>query len=134
MKPIIAMPAKFTLLLCLASFGNTQGHAEIVDTQWEGGAFSHKATIAPKKFLEVCGKLKIGEVVSWRFDAAAPTDFNIHYHVGREVVYPERRKATSRADGTLSAPLDQHYCWMWTNRTSQPLDIDVNLKQLKAGK
>lgn len=134
MKVPIAAAVKFSLLLCLVAFGNTHGYAEIVDTQWAGGAFSHKATIAPKKFLEACGKLKIGEVVSWHFNAAAPTDFNIHYHVGKDVVYPEQRKETSRADGILSVPLDQHYCWMWTNRTPHPLDIDISLKQLKAGK
>ena len=112
MKIIIARAAEFSLLLCLAAFGNANGYAEIVDAQWEGGAFSHKANIAPKKFLEVCGKLKMGEAVAWRFSGAAPTDFNIHYHAGKDVAYAENRKQTIAAEGTLSAPVDQHYCWM----------------------
>ena len=108
--------------------------ADIVDIKWTGDTFSHKASVAPKKFLEVCGKLKMGESVAWQFKGSAPTDFNIHYHVGKEVTYPEKRKDVAGADGTLSAPLDQDYCWMWSNRSAQPVDIEVNLKQAKPGK
>ena len=103
--------------------------AELVDIKWAGGAFAHKASIAPKQFLEVCGKLKMGDGVAWQFKGSAPTDFNIHYHLGKDVSYPEKRKDVAGADGKLSAPLDQDYCWMWSNRSAQPIDIEVNLKQ-----
>ena len=109
-------------------------HADIVDIKWNDAAFSHKASIAPKKFLEVCGKQKKGENVAWQFKGSAPTDFNIHYHVGKDVSYPEKRKDVASADGTLSAPVDQDYCWMWSNRSAQPVDIEVNLKQAKSSK
>ena len=109
-------------------------HADIVDIKWNDGMFSHKASIAPKKFLEVCGKQKKGDNVGWQFKGSAPSDFNIHYHVGKDVSYPEKRKDVASADGTLSAPVDQDYCWMWSNRSAQPVDIEVNLKQAKPGK
>lgn len=115
-----------TLLLPVAA------SAEIVDIKWSDGTFSHKASIAPKKFLEVCGKQKMGDSVAWQFKGSAATDFNIHYHVGKEVSYPENRKDVTSADGTLSAPLDQDYCWMWSNRSAQAVDIEVNLKQVAA--
>ena len=108
--------------------------AELVDINWSGGTFSHKASIAPKKFLEVCGKLKMADVVAWQFKGSAPTDFNIHYHVGKDVSYPEKRKDVATADGSFAVPLDQDYCWMWSNQTSQAIDIDVSLKQAKPGK
>ena len=108
--------------------------ADIVDIKWADGKFSHKASIAPKKFLEVCGKQKKGDGVAWNFKGNAPTDFNIHYHVGKEVSYPEKRAEIASAEGTLSAPLDQDYCWMWSNRTAQAVDIDVSLVQTKTGK
>ncbi len=108
--------------------------AEIVDLKWNGDAFAHKASIAPKKFLEVCGKLKKGDGVSWQFKGSAPTDFNIHYHVGKDVSYPENRKQIASAEGVLSAPLDQDFCWMWSNRASEAIDVEVNLKQVKLGK
>ena len=108
--------------------------AEIVDIKWADGSFSHKGSIAPKKFLEVCGKQRNGETVNWTFIGTAPTDFNIHYHVGKEVSYPENRKGVASAEGSLVAALDQDFCWMWTNRSAQPLDMDVRLKQAKAEK
>ena len=109
-------------------------HADIVDIKWNDAAFSHMASIAPEKFLEVCGKQKMGDSVAWQFKSSAATDFNIHYHVGKDVSYPENRKSVASADGTLVASIDQDYCWMWSNRSVQPIDIEVNLKQAKPGK
>jgi hypothetical protein len=108
--------------------------ADIVDIKWMDGAFSHKASIAPKKFLEVCGKQKMGDNVAWRFKSNEPTDFNIHYHVGKDVIYPEQRKNIATAEGSLAAPVDQDYCWMWSNRSAQPVDIEVGLKREKSAK
>ena len=106
--------------------------AEIVEIKWADGVFTHKASIAPKKFLEVCGKQKKGETVNWTFNGTAPTDFNIHYHLGKDVSYPENRKGVASAEGSLVAPLDQDFCWMWTNRAAQPLDLELKLKQANA--
>ena len=117
-----------TLLLPVAA------SAEIVDIKWSDGTFSHKASIAPKKFLEVCGKQKMGDSVAWQFKGSTETDFNIHYHVGKDVSYPENRKGVASAEGLLVASLDQDYCWMWTNRTAQLLEMEVSLKQVKAEK
>mgnify|MGYP003385898491 CR=1 FL=1 len=121
---------KAASLLLILSFP-LAAHADIVELTWTGGAFSHRAKIAPKKFLEVCGKLKAGDGVAWKFSGTVPTDFNIHYHVGKDVTYPENRKDIADAGGTLAAPLDQDYCWMWTNRSAQAVDIDINLSQTK---
>jgi hypothetical protein len=117
-----------TLLLPVAA------SAEIVDIKWTDGTFAHKTSIAPTKFLEVCGKQKTGDVVQWKFIGNAPADFNIHYHVGKDVSYPENRKAVASAEGSLVAPLDQDFCWMWTNKSAQVLALDVKLQQVKAGK
>ena len=103
--------------------------ATLVDLKWTDGSFTHKASVAPGKFLEVCGKLKKDQKIAWRFTGSAPTDFNIHYHVGKDVVYPEQRKATGSADATLVVPLDQDFCWMWSNKSAQAVEIDVQLKQ-----
>ena len=123
-----------TLSLLLVLALPVAAHAELVDIKWAGGAFSHKASIAPKNFLEVCGKLRMGDRTAWQFKGSAPSDFNIHYHVGKDVTYPEQRKDVAGADGTLAVPLDQDYCWMWSNRSAQPIDIEVNLRQAGGGK
>lgn len=106
-------------------------NADIVDIKWADGAFTHKASIASKKFLEVCGKQKKGDVVTWKFKGGAPTDFNIHYHVGKEVSYPENRKAVASAEGSLPVALDQDYCWMWSNKTAQAAEIELQLMQVR---
>ena len=89
----------------LMSLSHTAG-ATLVDLKWNDGSFTHKSSVAPGKFLEVCGKLKKDQKIAWRFTGSAATDFNIHYHVGKDVVYPEQRKAVGSADATLVVPLD----------------------------
>jgi hypothetical protein len=123
----IKAAAFLTTSLALASSAS----AEIVDLKWKEGGFSHKSSIAPKKFLEVCGKLNKGENIGWRFNGSAPTDFNIHYHVGNDVVYPEQRKGIASAESTLVVPLDQDFCWMWSNRGATPIEIELNLSRKK---
>ena len=77
--------------------------AEIVEIKWLDGGFSQKSTVAPKKFLEVCGKLTQQETVQWQFQGSAPSDFNIHYHVGPDVSYPERDCSARRRLRGLAA-------------------------------
>jgi hypothetical protein len=103
--------------------------ADIVDIKWEGGEFSHKASIAPKKFLEVCGKIDKDSKIGWRFKGSAPSDFNIHYHVGKDVTYPENRKNIALADGVLPVAQPQDYCWMWSNRATEPITIELTLSR-----
>lgn len=104
-------------------------HAAIVDLDWDDRSFTTDATIAPQKFLEVCGALKKGEAVAWQFKGSAATDFNIHYHVGKKVTYPQKRKGVAGASGKLAVAMDQDYCWMWTNIGSEPVNLSVKLRK-----
>lgn len=107
---------------------STGAQAEIVDIAWSGdGRFERRLTVVPGKFAEVCGKLAKAQSVAWRFDASEPLNFNIHYHEGKEVRYPERRDALASANGRLRVALDQDYCWMWTNKSAQPIDLQLLL-------
>lgn len=100
----------------------------IVDIDWQpDGRFAHKAQIAPGKFVEVCGKLAMGEGVRWSFATAAPVDFNIHYHVGKEAVFPAKQAQVSSGRDTLNVAVAQDYCWMWTNKGSAPVGLTVDL-------
>jgi len=104
--------------------------AEIIDIAWsERGRFERLMTVAPGKFAEVCGKLAKGSAVAWRFEAGAPMNFNIHYHVGKDVHYPERRDALAGGSGQLQVQLDQDYCWMWTNKSAQPVALQLQLQR-----
>jgi hypothetical protein len=113
----------FVLLLCSSS-----AQASLVDLVWDNKqSFTHTASIAPKKFLEVCGPLKLKDAVHWQFSASNELDFNIHYHVGKEVVYPSLQKQIKQSSALLRVSLAQDYCWMWTNKSAADVQVQVTL-------
>jgi len=102
--------------------------AELVEVQLQPGqSVDRQFTAAPGKFVEVCGKLTKGQPLTWQFDASGPTDFNIHYHLGKEVKTPEQRSAVSTAQGRLQVQIDEHHCWMWTNRSAAAVTIQTRI-------
>ena len=119
---------RISVALSLAILCSTAARADIIDIAWnEQGRFERRVSVAPGKFAEVCGTLARADSVAWRFDASGPLNFNIHYHEGKDVRYPERRDALAGASGRLQVALDQDYCWMWTNKSGQAVDLNVLL-------
>ena len=119
------------LLPLLAALATAAGaEAAVVDLAFDAsGRFAHAAPVAPGKFVEVCGKLRKGQAVAWRYESEGPLDFNIHYHEGKKVVTPEQRAASTAASGTLRVALDQDYCWMWSNKAGAPVPLRLNLSR-----
>lgn len=109
--------------------GTAVASSHIVDLRWREGRFSHEASVQAGKFVEVCGVLAQSEVVDWSFESAAATDFNIHYHLGKDTNYPVKQDALSKASGRFQAPKRETYCWMWTNRGGTAKQIKVQLQQ-----
>ena len=107
-------------------------HADDSDIAWDaqGRAHQHFAA-APGKLVEYCGDLKTGDKVDWHSDASAPLDFNIHHHVGEAVHFAAKQEGVAVSKGVLTAPSDQDYCWMWTNKSAAPISLDVELNRLK---
>ncbi|RZU03070.1 hypothetical protein [Rivibacter subsaxonicus] len=117
------------LVLVLAG-ASPLAHAELVNIAWDGqGRFERRATLAPGKFLEVCGKLSRGQAIAWSFKSDGPLNFNIHYHEGDKVEYPARRDAVAELEGRLEAGLDQDYCWMWSNKSERAADLHLMLSR-----
>lgn len=105
-------------------------HAEVVDIDWgAGGRFERTLSLPAGKFAELCGKLTKGDRVQWTFTADQPVDFNIHYHVGKDVVYPAKSDGVARLAGEFVAPLDQDYCWMWTRKSGPEARASVTLER-----
>ena len=74
--------------------------AELVEIAWDkAGRFETAVSVAPGKFAEVCSKLAQGQSIAWSFKGDRPMNFNIHYHEGKQVVFP-----TSQFDGMPIAP------------------------------
>lgn len=114
----------------LAAVSSAQSAQHIVDIAWAAdGGFRHTATVAPGRFAEICGALAANSSVRWRFEASAPLDFNIHYHVGKDVTYPAKANAQTQGADTLAVALAQDYCWMWTNRGAAPVRLQVELQR-----
>lgn len=121
------MKALLPLLLTLLA---TTAQAELVDIRWDAqGRMERRIDIAPGKFAELCGKLSKGQTVRWSFEGAAPLDFNIHYHVGKDVEYPAKAKGVAAQQGELKVALDQDYCWMWSNKGGAAVGLTVQLQR-----
>ncbi|HUQ28705.1 MAG TPA: hypothetical protein VM051_08935 [Usitatibacter sp.] len=73
-------------------------------------------TIAPRQLHEECVKLEGGELRKYYWKSDRAVDFNIHYHVDKDVFYPVKRDGMRGDGGTFIAKTAQDYCWMWTAR------------------
>lgn len=83
-----------------------------------------RLTIAPGKVGEVCLPLDAGDTLAWHFKSSAPADFNLHHHVGKDVLMPVDRKAVAedRAEHRIDRKND--WCLMWTAPAGQPLSVN----------
>ena len=100
--------------------------AELVDIRWDSvGLFETAVKVAPGKFAEVCGQLAKDQSVAWSFKGDRPMNFNIHYHEGKQVVFPAKQDAVVEAQGKLDVGLTQDYCWMWTNKTDSVVQLQL---------
>lgn len=125
------MSRQTPLLLALAlSLGAAHANNHIVDLRWSSdGRFVHQAQIKPQAFVEVCGELPAPASVAWTFTASQPLDFNVHYHVGKEVVYPVKPSPLQSGGGTLNVTVPQHYCWMWANKGTEAVTLNTELRR-----
>ena len=102
--------------------------AGLVEIEWDAAQhYEKRLSVAAGGVVELCGRLDEGARVEWQFEATAPTSFNVHYHQGKEVIFPAKEEGSARSAGTLDARSKQDYCWMWTNKTALPLAVNVRL-------
>jgi len=43
----------------------------------------------------------------------------VHYHVGKEAVFPFKLSGVAKASDTLDTKIEQDYCWMWSNKSAR---------------
>ena len=121
------------LLLSVLVFSSTTCKAEVISFKLEANpSFKTQANIQPGKFSEVCGKLKKGNSIRWQFDSSAPLEFNIHYHEGKNVIFPYKMSAIKSGEEELLISLDQDYCWMWTNKSKEEVKLEMSLRHVQA--
>jgi len=121
------------LLLSALVFSFTTCKAEVISFKLEANpSFKTQVNIQPGKFSEVCGKLKKGNLIRWQFDSSAPLEFNIHYHEGKNVIFPYKMSAIKSGEEELLIYLDQDYCWMWTNKSKEEVKLEMSLRHAQA--
>ena len=104
--------------------------AELVNIVWDAsGRFETETKVASGKFAEACGPLAKGQTVAWSFKADRPMNFNVHYHLGEQVVFPAKQDAAAEAHGTLDVSVARDYCWMWTNKGESPSTVRLTLSR-----
>ncbi len=115
-------------IACAVAGVSFNAAAEVIEIEVKPGeAINKQLEVKAGKFAELCAALKANQVVNWQFRADTTIDFNIHFHVGERVEYPERRASVTQADGHLVARTAQTYCWMWTNPSIRGAAIEVRI-------
>jgi hypothetical protein len=79
--------------------------------------------LAPGKADEACMKLAAGDTLRWTFEADAGVAFNVHHHVGKDVLMPVDVKDTRAHVGTVVADRANEWCLMWTAPKDRPARI-----------
>jgi hypothetical protein len=116
-----------TSALWLAASPAAAANAEIA---WSAeGVHEQTYSVGPTAPQEVCGRLDAGTRIRWRFESDAPTDFNIHHHVGREVRFSAQEKGSRRAEGRFEAKEPHDYCWMWTRGAGPAATVRMRLER-----
>ena len=130
---VISMVSAPMLLLFALACSVSTSQAELISFKLDGNlSFKTQSNIQPGKFSEVCGKLKKGNSIRWQFDSSAPLEFNIHYHEGKNVVFPYKMSAIKSGEEELLISLDQDYCWMWTNKSKEEVKLEMSLRHAQA--
>lgn len=84
----------------------------------------------PYEVHEECVSMNRGDEIAWRFSAAAPLRFSIHYRDGKALVMPVVRNRTAAESGAFVALVKQHYCLTWeAGAQGTPLDYTVELRR-----
>lgn len=125
------------MAVCMLS-GMLPSHAaaaELQEIAWQSDeTATHRFTLLPGKFAELCGRIAQGQDIAWRFVASQPLDFNIHYHADKQVVEPVNLNKVAQTSGSITASSTEDYCWMWSYPSkgaakNSPARLEVTLER-----
>ncbi len=109
----------FLLVSAAPVVSSAADHAKLPKEFW--------VEIKPGKAHEECVDLKKDAEITYRFKASQPVPFNIHFHTGKgkeaKVEYGVKLDAIDAKEDVFRPSIDEHYCWMWTNKTTQSVTL-----------
>ena len=90
--------------------------------------------IKPGKSYEACFHLSSGDKVQYSFDSSAELRFNIHYHEGKEVIYPVPVRLVSAEKSVFEPGTGNQYCLMWNNpgKETAKMKLQYHLQTIKS--
>lgn len=101
-------------MLMVLACSLTKAHSEMKKIEKE---------IAPGKAHEECMKLEPPQKLQYAFDCKSPVDFNVHYHLGKEVFLPVKKDQSMREKGEFAPTSRQDFCMMWRNKTGEAVTV-----------
>jgi len=92
-----------------------------------------RMTVAAGKVGEACMPLAVGDTLVWQFTSSVATDFNLHHHVGTDVLMPVERKGIREDRGEHAIDRANEWCLMWTAPKDSAMSISGTWLVRKAG-
>mgnify|MGYP001578665586 CR=1 FL=1 len=84
--------------------------------------------LAHGEVAEPCIAMQPGDRLEFDFKASASVDFNLHYHSDSGVDFPVDVKSVRSKEAVYTAPFEQTYCLMWTNRGSAKIELQYHYR------
>jgi hypothetical protein len=104
----------------------------------EAGAPPAESTRSVKlpanEFQEECMQLAAGQRLGYSFHAAAPLDFNLHYHRDGKILYPVLKNGIAKVAGSFTSPRNDGYCLMWRNPGNSAVALEYRFGTAVADK
>lgn len=72
---------------------------------------------------EDCFMVNKGQNIDYSFTAGYPVNFNLHYHVRKDVFYPVKKDEIKTFKSSLQVEKTQIYCLMWTYTGLEPTEL-----------
>ena len=93
--------------------------------QGNNNSYVKNPMIKSGKSYEACVHLSSGDKVFYSFDSNADLRFNIHYHEGKEVLYPVPVRLISAEESVFQPEADNQYCLMWKNPGKETVEMNL---------
>ena len=90
-------------------------------------AESKSYNLRPGEVHESCYDLATGGKLNYQYTGSSVTLFNIHYHMGKDIIYPVPDELAFRRNSSLTSASAQSYCLMWRNIQGRPVALHYSV-------
>lgn len=75
-----------------------------------------------KQVHEECLDMQAGQSLHYRFESSADLEFNLHFHHGNNVTYPDKGKYSNYSNSYVADQANT-FCLMWENTGAAPAKL-----------